>query len=196
MNQKQLILAVTGASGAAAAKVLLERSQWPVALIATPWGQSVYAHECGDFDSIASKAARLYKHDDLRAPPASGSVPTAGMVIAPCSANTLAKIAAGIADNLILRAAHCHLKERRPLILVLRETPLTTIDLENAARIAAAGGVVMPLTPPFFMFGNQSPQKITLQDLLIAFADRVLSLLGQPAPANWETAFKQFPNRP
>lgn len=187
MNEKQLILGVTGASGAAIAEVLLTRSKWPVTLIATPWGKSVFTHEHKDFDLISSKAADRYESDDLWAPPASGSVPSAGMVIAPCSANTLAKIAAGIADNLVLRAAHCHLKERRPLILVVREAPLTTIVLENAVRVAAAGAVVMPLSPPFFMFGGQSPQKTTLQDLLNAFADRVLSLLGQPAPADWGT---------
>lgn len=187
MNPQQLIIAITGASGAYVAKVLLERSKWPVTLITTPWGESVFTHECGDFEQIAVKAARVYKSDNLWAPPSSGSVPSAGMVVAPCSANTLAKIAAGIGDNLVLRAAHCHLKERRPLILVLREAPLTMIDLENAARVAAAGGIIMPLTPPFFMFGTQSPQKITLNDLMTAFADRVLSLLGQPAPANWET---------
>lgn len=187
MNQKHLILAVTGASGAGVAEVILHRSQWPVTLIATPWGKSVFNHEYKDFTQISSKAAERYESDDLWAPPASGSVPSVGMIIAPCSANTLAKIAVGIADNLVLRAAHCHLKEKRPLILVLREAPLSTIVLENALRVAAAGAVVMPLSPPFFMFSGQSLQKTTLQDLLNAFADRVLSLLGQTAPANWET---------
>ena len=187
MNQKHLILGITGASGALTAKVLLTRSKWPVSLIVTPWGESVFEHECGDFTQLSAKAANTYKSDNLWAPPASGSVPTIGMVVAPCSANTLAKIAAGIGDNLVLRAAHCHLKEGRPLILVLREAPLTTIDIENASRVAAAGGIIMPLTPPFFMFGKQPPEKVTLLDLLNVFADRVLSLLGQPAPANWET---------
>lgn len=180
-------MGLTGASGALSAKVLLTRSTWPVTLIATPWGESVFRHECGDFKRFSSKAAKRYNSDNLWAPPASGSVPTVGMVIAPCSANTLAKIAVGIGDNLVLRAAHCHLKERRPLILVLRESPLTSIDLENASRVAAAGGIIMPLTPPFFMFGKQSPEEISLLGLLNTFADRVLSLLGQPARANWET---------
>lgn len=187
MNQRRLILGLTGASGALVAKTLLERSKWPVTLIATSWGKSVYGHECGDFDQISSIADKIYPNDNLWAPPSSGSVDSVGMVIAPCSTNTLAKVAAGIGDNLISRAAHCHLKERRPLILVLREAPLTTIDLENALRVSSAGGIIMPLSPPFFMFGGNSSEKVTLKDLLDAFADRVLSLLGQAAPADWET---------
>jgi len=187
MDQPHLILALTGASGAGIAQVLLERSKWPVTLIATNWGQALFEHECGDYSQMSSKAARVYKSDDLWAPPASGSVPTKGMVIAPCSANTLAKIAAGMGDNLVTRAAYCHLKQRRPLILVLREAPLTTIDLENAARVSTAGGIIMPLTPPFYMFAGQSLKKTTLFDSLNAFTDRVLLLLGQPIPANWET---------
>ncbi len=187
MDEKQLILGLTGASGAFVAEVLLERSKWPVTLIATRWGESVFTHECGDFARFSSKASRTYAEDNLWAPPASGSVPTVGMIVAPCSSNTLAKIAVGIGDNLVLRAAHCHLKERRPLILVLREAPLTTIDLENASRVAAAGGIIMPITPPFFMFGKQPPGKVTLLDLINSFADRVLALLGQSAPVTWET---------
>jgi 4-hydroxy-3-polyprenylbenzoate decarboxylase len=187
MDQPQLILALTGASGAKMVQVLLERSKWPVTLIVTKWGQAVFEHECGEYSQIASKAAQVYKNDDFWAPPASGSVPTKGMVIAPCSANTLAKIAAGMGDNLVTRAAYCHLKQRRPLILVLREAPLTTIDLENAARVSAAGGIIMPLTPPFYMFAGQSSKKTTLFDLLNALADRILFLLGQRLPANWET---------
>ena len=173
MDQPQLILALTGASGAKMVQVLLERSKWPVTLIATQWGQAVFEHECGEYSQIASKATQVYKNDDFWAPPASGSVPT--------------KIAAGMGDNLVTRAAYCHLKQRRPLILVLREAPLTTIDLENAARVSAAGGIIMPLTPPFYMFAGQSSKKTTLIDLLNAFADRILALLGQRAPANWET---------
>jgi 4-hydroxy-3-polyprenylbenzoate decarboxylase len=194
MSQQQLIVAITGASGAAVAKALIHRSKWPVTVIVTLWGESVFEHECRDFNQISSQVTKVYKSDNLWAPPASGSVLTKGMVIAPCSANTLAKIAAGIGDNLIVRAAHCHLKERRPLVLVLREAPLTLIDLENALRVATAGGIIMPLSPPFYMLKNQSSKKTTLSDLLNAFADRVLSLLGQPVPDNWETV--QLTNGP
>ena len=181
-----LIVAMTGASGAYAAQLLLERSPWPTLLVASRWARAIYERECGPFDKLTRLAGRVYEPSDLEAPPSSGSVPTAGMVIVPCSINTLAHIANGLADNLITRAAHCHLKERRPLILGLRETPLTAIDLANAARAAGAGAVIMPLSPPFFMFQGQTPEQITLHDLMAAYIDRVLALLGRPLAANWE----------
>lgn len=183
-----LVLAVTGASGAYAAELLLEKSPWPVTLLASKLGQGVYAHECGPFRKLIKMAHEYCEDDDLWAPIASGSVPTAGMVILPCSGNTLGRIAAGLADNLITRAAHCHLKERRKLILCLRETPVTTIDLENGAKVAAAGGMIMPLTPPFYMFAERDPRQVTMRELLSAYVDRVLAALGHPAAENWESA--------
>jgi flavin prenyltransferase len=183
----QLVVAMTGASGVGAAALLVERSPWPVALVASAWARKVYDYECGDFDKLADQASALYMVDNLWAPISSGSVPTVGMVVLPCSAHSLAQIAAGLGDNLIARAAHCHLKEKRPLILCLRESPLTTIDLENAKRVATAGASVMPLSPPFFMFHPKPLTAITAQELLAAFVDRVLALLGQPAAKNWES---------
>ena len=183
----QLVVAMTGASGVGAAAMLVERSPWPVALVASDWARKVYDYECGDFDTLAAQASTVYTVDNLWAPISSGSVPTVGMVVLPCSAHSLAQIAAGLGDNLISRAAHCHLKERRPLILCLRESPLTTIDLENAARVATAGASVMPLSPPFYMFHPQPLTEITAHDLLEAYVDRVLTLLGRPADKNWES---------
>jgi flavin prenyltransferase len=185
--QPQLVVAMTGASGAGAAGLLIERSPWPVALVASRWARKVYDYECGDFDQLTAQAAAVYAADNLWAPISSGSVPTVGMVVLPCSAHSLAQIAAGLADNLIARAAHCHLKERRPLILCLRETPLTAIDLDNAARAARAGASVMPLSPPFYMFHPKPLTAITAHDLLEAFVDRVLALLGRPADRNWDS---------
>ena len=126
------------------------------------------------------------KPDDLYAPLSSGSVPAVGMVVLPCSAHTLAQIAAGLGDSLIPRAAHCQLKERRPLILCLREAPLTLIDLENARRAAAAGAVIMPMCPPFFMFAGSDPKTVSMDALLDAFVDRVLALLGRQPARTWE----------
>jgi 4-hydroxy-3-polyprenylbenzoate decarboxylase len=128
----------------------------------------------------------VYGNDDLRAPISSGSSPTVGMVILPCSMNTLGHIASGLGDNLIARAAHCHLKERRRLIVCLREAPLTTIDLKNASKIACSGGVIMPLSPPFYMFGGKDPARISMKDSLAAYVDRVLAVLGHPAEETWE----------
>ena len=108
------------------------------------------------------------------------------MVVLPCSAHTLAQIAAGLGDGLITRAAHCQLKENRPLILCLREAPLTLIDIENARGAAAAGAVIMPMSPPFFMFAGIDPRTVAMNDLLDAYVDRVLALLGQHPVRTWE----------
>lgn len=184
-KSSRLIVAITGASGAYAARLLLEKSPWPTTLIASRWGQAIYAHECGPFEELAKSAGEVFAPDDLTAPPASGSVPSVGMVVMPCSVNTLAQVANGLADNLIARAAHCHLKEQRPLILGLRETPLTTIDLDNAATVARAGAVVMPISPPFFMFKGKTAGQISLHDLMDAYVERVLALLGRRMDATW-----------
>jgi 4-hydroxy-3-polyprenylbenzoate decarboxylase len=86
---------------------------------------------------------------------------------------------------LIARAAHCHLKEQRPLILGLREAPLTIIDLDNAAKVAKAGAVVMPISPPFFMFKGKDARQISLHDIMDAYVERVLALLGRRMTATW-----------
>jgi len=182
----RLIVAMTGASGAYAGQLLLTKSPWPTMLIASRWAREIYVQECGPVEQLLQCAGEVYASDDMAAPPSSGSVPSVGMAIVPCSINTLGQIAAGLADNLITRAAHCHLKERRPLILGLRETPLTVIDLDNAARLARAGAVIMPLAPPMYMFKGKTPQQISLHDLMDAYVDRVLALLGRPMPATWE----------
>jgi flavin prenyltransferase len=181
-----LIVGITGASGMHAARLLVGKSPWPVDLVASRWGREVAGTEGGDMASLEVRAARVFKPDDLYAPISSGSVATAGMVVLPCSAHTLARIAAGLGECLITRAAHCQLKERRPLIICLRETPLTLIDLDNARRAAAAGAVIMPLSPPFFMFAGRDPQSVSMDALLDAFVDRVLALLGHPPARTWE----------
>lgn len=182
-----LVVAVTGASGALAAKMVVARSPWPVTLVASRWGREVYERECGEFGRLAAQAAEVYADDDLSAPIASGSVATAGMVVAPCSCDTLARIASGIGNTLIARAAHCHLKERRKLVLCVRESPWTLIDLDNARTVAAAGGIIMPLSPPCYMVAGKSPRAVSLTDLLGAFVDRVLAVLGHPAGSDWES---------
>lgn len=186
MNKNNtLILGITGASGALGAKLLLEKSPWPVELIVSQWGKDVYKRENNSFSALKKTAAIVHDNLNLGASVASGSLPTAGMVILPCSVNTLGKIAAGLADNLITRAAHCHLKEKRPLVLCLRESPLSLINLENATRLTAAGAIVMPLCPPFYMFGDSDPQKVSLYNLMEAFVDRILEILGHSANRNW-----------
>ena len=181
-----LILGITGASGIHAARLLAKKSPWPVDLVVSRWGKDVAGTECGGIEAIEGHAARVFSPDDLNAPLSSGSVPALGMVVLPCSAHTLAQVAVGLGDSLITRAAHCQLKERRPLILCLREAPLTLIDLENAQRVARAGAVIMPMSPPFFMFAGTDPNAVTMDNLLDAFADRVLALLGRHPERTWE----------
>jgi 4-hydroxy-3-polyprenylbenzoate decarboxylase len=181
-----LVLAVTGGSGSLVAKLLATRSPWPVSLVASRWGREVYEKECGPIASLEAQVNEVLDVDDLLQPIASGSVDTAGMVIAPCSANTLGHIASGTSCNLITRAAHCHLKEGRRLVLAVRESPWTLIDIQNAGTVAAAGGVVMPLSPPFFMTAGRSPDEVTMTELLTLYVDRVLQVLGHPAPKTWE----------
>ena len=185
MSQR-LIVAMSGASGAYAAEALLDRSPWPTMLIASQWAIEVYTQECGAFEKLAAKVDQVFANNEMTAPPASGSVPVVGMVVIPCSVHTLASIAAGLGDTLITRAAHCQLKESRPLVLCLRETPLTRIDLENAARVVSSGATLMPLSPPFYMFKGRAADKVTLHELMVAFADRVLAQLGHPPEATWE----------
>ncbi|MDP6630201.1 MAG: UbiX family flavin prenyltransferase [Kiritimatiellia bacterium] len=184
-HDEKLVLGVTGATGTTAASLLLDQSPWPVALITSRCGAAVYEHECEPVANLAARAAVTYADDDGFAPIASGSVATVGMVVLPCTTGTLGKIASGLCDTLITRAAHCHLKERRPLILCVRETPWTAIDFANAERVTAAGGIVMPLSPPYYMFAKEDPDSVSMRDLLARYVERVLAVLGRPASQTW-----------
>ncbi len=182
----KLVLAVTGATGALAAGMLMDRSPWPISLVISKWGGEVCAREGVCVDALAEKAAEVLDNTDLTAGISSGSVPTAGMVVLPCAADTMAKIAVGLGDSLIARAAHCHMKEGRKLVLCVRESPWTLIDIENAAVTSAAGATVMPMSPPFYMFADRQPGEVTMAELLEAYVDRVLAVLGHPAERTWE----------
>ena len=181
-----LVVAMTGASGALATKLLIEKSQWPVTLVASKMGRVVYEQEVGPFAELEALATQIWKDGDLTATIASGSVPTAGMVIMPCSANTLGKVACGLADSLVTRAAHCQLKEGRKLVLCIREAPWTLLNAQNAVQIATAGGIIMPMSPPYYMSKGRDPNKVSMAEMLGYFADHVLSLFGQESPKTWE----------
>jgi 4-hydroxy-3-polyprenylbenzoate decarboxylase len=181
-----LIVAMTGASGALATKLLIEKSQWPVTLVASKMGRVVYEQEVGPFTELEALADKVWKDGDLTATIASGSVPTAGMVIMPCSANTLGKVACGLADSLVTRAAHCQLKEGRKVVLCIREAPWTLLNAQNAVSIAAAGGIIMPMSPPYYMSKGRDPNTVSMAEMLGYFVDHVLSLFGQQAPQTWE----------
>jgi 4-hydroxy-3-polyprenylbenzoate decarboxylase len=147
-----LILGVTGASGIYAARLLVEKSPWPVDLVASRWGRAVAGTECGGIED--GIAGQVFSARRSVCPLSSGSVPAVGMVVLPCSAHTLAQIAAGLGDSLIHPGGPLPAQGAKPLILCLREAPLTLIDLDNARRASAAGAVIMPMSPPFFMFAG------------------------------------------
>jgi len=128
------------------------------------------------------RVSRPATRQDRAAPLAAGSNPFDAMVVLPCSVATLGKIANGISDTLLTRVAEVALKERRKLILCVRETPLSTIALENALKLSRDGVVIMPVSPPFYMVPK------TIQDMVALFADKVIGALGLPVPAGWRAS--------
>ena len=176
-----VVVGITGASGAALARatvdLLLERGT-PVIASASSASRIVWNQELQE-----SFGAALERWDDtglftfhpagrIDAPIASGSVPTLGMAIVPCSMATLAAIAHGFADNLIRRAADVCMKERRPLVLVPRETPLSPIHLENMLKLGRLGVTILPPEPPFYL----KPK--TIDEIVDHIAHRVIGALG------------------
>jgi 4-hydroxy-3-polyprenylbenzoate decarboxylase len=186
----EVVVGITGASGAAYATRLLEvllGTQQRVHLTISPAGAQVLWTELGlrceleSFDSeslgLSHDAGRLVYHHylDYSASIASGSFLTSGMVICPCSMGTLAGVANGLSTNLIQRAADVHLKERRKLIVVPRETPLGSIQLENMKRLADAGAIVLPAMPGFYH------QPKSIGDLIDFVVARICDQLGVAA---------------
>lgn len=182
---RPIVFAITGASGAPYAVRLLwalVAARRPVQLIVSDHGWRLLQTESGiaDLDALRkatggvdwSGLVTVYDDRDRGAAPASGSALTAGMVIAPCSMGTLAAIAAGTSRSLVERAADVTLKERRPLILLPRETPLSAIHLQNMLRLTRAGAVVMPAAPGFY----HRPTKI--EELVDFMVGRMLDHLG------------------
>jgi flavin prenyltransferase len=182
-NVRPIVFAITGASGAPYAVRLLRAlvdAKRPVQLIVSEHGWRLLDTESGiaDITTLESKTGKwaglvgVFDDHDRGASPASGSALTAGMVVCPCSMGTLAAIGAGTSRSLIERAADVTLKERRPLVLVPRETPLSAIHLENMLRLTRAGAVVMPAAPGFY----HRPSSI--DDLVNFMVGRVLDHLG------------------
>ncbi|HMK03499.1 MAG TPA: UbiX family flavin prenyltransferase [Ferruginibacter sp.] len=174
---KKIVVAVTGASGSIYAKILLNKlvllkDQWnELSVVMTENAKEVWKIEL-DSDDHKDIPAKFYTQQDFNAPFASGSGQYDTMIIIPCSMGTLGRIAAGISNDLISRAADVVLKERRKLICVIRDTPYNLIHIRNMETITLAGGIICPATPSFYS------KPATIEELAATVVDRVLDLAG------------------
>ena len=186
MPAPRLVVGITGATGAVYGVRLLQRARElgvQTHLVVTPSGVLNVHHELGlDRKALEALADRAYAPGDVGACIASGSFDTAAMVVAPCSMKTLAAVAHGLSDNLLTRAADVTLKERRRLLLMVRETPFNLAHLRNMTAVTEMGGIIYPPLPAFYL----KPQSI--DELVAEGVERVLSLLGvsQASPKAWQ----------
>jgi len=150
----RLVVGITGASGAIYGIRLLERLrelEVETHLIATRWSRVTIEDETAySFAEVKKLATEVHAENDLAAPVSSGSFLTHGMVIVPCTVKTLDSIATGLSHNLVARAADVTLKERRPLVLAVRETPLSSIHLRNMLTLSDLGATILPPVPAFY----------------------------------------------
>ncbi len=183
---QRLVVGISGATGAVYGVRLLERARTlglHTHLVATPAGMLNVHHELGlDRSALEARADEAHAPGDIGACIASGSFAAAAMVIAPCSMKTLAAVAHGLSDNLLTRAADVMLKERRRLVLMVRETPLNLAHLRNMVSVTEMGGIVFPPLPAFYH------RPASIDEMVDEGVERVLSLLGVAgaAPKAWQ----------
>ncbi|MDI9364979.1 MAG: UbiX family flavin prenyltransferase [Flavobacterium sp.] len=176
MNHK-IVVAVTGASGSIYAKVLLDKllqmqNQWQeLSIVMSKNAKEVWHTELGNED-YKNYHARFFEKTNFSAPFASGSAKYNIMIVAPCSMGTLGRIANGVSNDLITRAADVVLKERRKLILMVRETPYNLIHIKNMETVTLAGGIIAPATPSFYSLPK------TIEDVAATVVDRILDIAG------------------
>jgi flavin prenyltransferase len=177
MMKRKIVVAITGASGAIYAKLLLEKLHQlqdqinVVVVVMSDNAKQVWKLELDndDYDKLPFK---IYSKNDFTAPFASGSARFDIMIIIPCSMGTLGRIAGGISDDLVTRAADVMLKERRKLVLVARDTPLNLIHIRNMQTVTEAGGIICPAVPSFY----SKPK--TVEEVAMTVVNRVIDLIG------------------
>ena len=175
--ERKIVVAITGASGSIYARLLLQKLQQlsnqltEVAIVMSDNAKQVWKFEL-DNEDYNNFPYKIYAKHDFMAPFASGSAKFDTMVIVPCSMGTLGRIASGISDDLISRAADVILKERRKLILVARDTPFNLIHIRNMQTVTEAGGIICPAIPSFY----SKPQ--TIEELAMTVVNRVIDLIG------------------
>jgi 4-hydroxy-3-polyprenylbenzoate decarboxylase len=191
-QSNRVIVGVTGASGAAYARRVIELlvgAEIEVHLVVSALGRRLLFDELGikrlDAAGLAGGRADLlilHNDNDHGAAIASGSFLHRGMLVVPCSSNTIGAIAAGITGNLLQRAAAVTLKERRPLVLAYRESPMGHIDIANCLRLSDAGAIIAPLAPGFYL----TPERV--EDLVDFMTGKLLDLIGVPhdLDTRWE----------
>ncbi len=177
INKKKVVIGITGASGAVYAKSLLQKLQSipeqieTCNIIFSENGKAVWMHELPG-DQINDFSFRVYDNDDFFAPFASGSAKYDTMIVCPCTMGTMGKIASGLANDLISRSADVVLKERKKLILVIREMPFNLIHINNMKTVTEAGGIICPASPTFYSLPT------TIDNLVETVSNRVLNLAG------------------
>lgn len=177
MTERKIAIAVTGASGAIYARILFEKIQQlqnqikEVAVVMSDNAKSVWKYELGNED-YQNYNFNFYDKSDFMSPIASGSARFDTLIICPCSAGTLGRIASGVSNDLTTRAADVMLKERRKLILLLRETPLNLIQINNMKTVTEAGAIVCPASPSFYNLPK------TIDEVAETVISRVIDLAG------------------
>jgi len=174
---QKIVVAITGASGSVYPRLLLNKllgvkDQWnELSVVMTTNAREVWKIELGSED-YADLPVKFYEQNDFNAPFASGSGQYSTMIIIPCSMGTLGRIASGVSNDLISRAADVVLKEKRRLICVLRDTPYNLIHIRNMETVTLAGGIICPATPSFYS------KPTTIEEVASTVVDRVLDLAG------------------
>jgi flavin prenyltransferase len=186
--RQRVVLGLSGASGAVIgvriAELLGEMPDIETHLVVSAAAERTLAHEVGKdaFSRLERCVSCRHPIDDIGAEVASGSAPTAGMIVAPCSMRTLSAIASGIADNLLVRAADVHLKERRPLVLLARESPLHLGHLRAMATVTEFGAIVAPPVPAFYLRPGNLAEAV---DQIALRAIDLLRLQATPLARAW-----------
>lgn len=174
---KRIVVAITGASGSIYAKVLLDKlaklqEQWDsIGIVMSDNAKTVWEYELDD-RSFESYPFDFYSKNDFNAPFASGSARYGTMIVVPCSMGTMGRIAQGISNDLVTRAADVILKERRQLILAVRDTPYNLIHIENMQKVTLAGGIICPASPSFYS------RPSNFEEMAATVVDRILDLAG------------------
>jgi flavin prenyltransferase len=178
----KIVVGITGSSGAVYALDFLRKCPPKKYLIVSDWGKVLLRDELkmGEKD-LLPHAEKAFSDDDLTAPMASGSNRFDAFVIVPASTSTVGKIASGLGDTLITRTAQVCLKERIPLVIALRETPLSTLTLEQCARLSGYGAIIMPISPPMYFVPE------TVEAYVGAFTDKLLGQIGARNAPGWRS---------